>query len=92
MMDVLRLLLSYAQSLELPKVATVEILSSSDASAAEKIVALKAVLSLAAHTLALCTTLAMLWKLEAAIVHLLEVLLWPLMVPLRILRWMVGLR
>ena len=91
MMDILRVLLSYAKSLEMPKLAVIEILSSPEASTREKLIAVKSVLSLAAHALAICTTLAMLWKLGAAIMHLLEVLLWPLMVPLRILRWVVGL-
>lgn len=91
LVDLLRLFLSSAKSLEMPKVAVIETLSSSEASTTEKMIALKQVLSLAAHALAICTTLAMLWKLGAAIMHLLEVLLWPLMVPLRILRWIGGL-
>lgn len=72
----------------MPKVAFFETLASSEVSVDEKVEALKAVLTLLGHALAVCTALAMIWKLGAALMQVLEVLLWPLAVPLRVLRWM----
>lgn len=82
--------LRYLGSLQVPRIDTLEVLKDPNVSAKEKVDALRTALSLAGHALAVCTILAMLWKLGAALMHLLEVISWPLAVPLRMLRWIVG--
>ncbi|EME79139.1 uncharacterized protein MYCFIDRAFT_177791 [Pseudocercospora fijiensis CIRAD86] len=82
--------LRYLGSLQVPRIDTLELLKDPDVSTREKAEALKTVLSLAGHALAVCTMLAMLWQLGAAVIHLLEVVFWPLAVPVRMLRWIVG--
>lgn len=86
-LGVLEALLSYMTRIKIPKSGQIELLMSQDAPTQERVEALKALVSLAAHALAVCTTLAMLWKLGSAVMHLLEVLLWPLAVPFKVLRW-----
>lgn len=86
-LGVLEALLSYMTHIKIPKSGQIELLMSQDAPTQERVEALKALVSLTAHALAVCTTLAMLWKLGSAVMHLLEVLLWPLAVPFKVLRW-----
>lgn len=80
-------LLAYIQAIPVPKSAQIETLMSPVASTKAKAEALKAVLSIAAHGVAVCTILAVIWRLGAATMQLLDVLLWPLLVPLKILMW-----
>ncbi|KAF7195161.1 hypothetical protein HII31_03367 [Pseudocercospora fuligena] len=96
-MDIAEMLLEYATSalrylgsLQVPRIDTLELLKDPHVSTREKAEALKTVVSLAGHALAVCTLLAMLWQLGAAVMHLLEVVFWPLAVPLRVMRWIAG--
>lgn len=83
-------LLCYVKGIQLPQSDLIETLRSSNATAKEKADALKAALSLAGHVLAVGTALAMIWQLSAAVMQLLQIALWPLAVPFRILRWLLG--
>lgn len=82
-------LLTYLGSLQLPRFDLIELLKDPGVPIQEKTAALKAVLSLAGHALAICTLLAMLWKLGVAVMGLLEVVLWPFVVPMKMVKWVV---
>ncbi|KAK4498878.1 hypothetical protein PRZ48_009388 [Zasmidium cellare] len=62
-----------------------------DVQVRERLEAFKALVSLLGHALAVCMALAMAWKVTVAVLNLLEVVLWPLAVPVRIVRFVVGL-
>lgn len=83
-------LLCYIKGIQIPQSDLIETLRSSTATTKEKADALKAALSLAGHVLAVGTALAMIWQLSAAVIQLLQIALWPLAVPFRILRWLLG--
>lgn len=83
-------LLCYVKGIQLPQSDLVETLRSQDATAKEKADALKATLSLVGHVLAVGTALAMIWQLSAAVIQLLQIAFWPLAVPFKILRWVMG--
>ncbi|KAF2161876.1 hypothetical protein M409DRAFT_58657 [Zasmidium cellare ATCC 36951] len=53
----------------------------------ERLELFKASVSLLGHGLAVCAALAMVWKVGVVVVSLVEVLLWPLAVPVRVLRY-----
>lgn len=93
-----RLLVDYAKSVQvrLPEwiAVIVEMVSSSpddDTPAKEKLEALKALGLLVGHGLVVCVGVAMVWKVVVAVLNLVEVVLWPLAVPLRVVRFMLGL-
>ncbi|KAF2217559.1 hypothetical protein CERZMDRAFT_115977 [Cercospora zeae-maydis SCOH1-5] len=88
-LDHLLLLLRYLGSLQIPRVGLLELLQDPEVSTKDKVEALKAVLSLAGHALAVCTLLAMLWKLGTSLVQFVEVVLWPLVLPLRMVKWIL---
>ena len=89
LLDYILMSVNYLGSLQLPKVGLFELLRDPEVSTKEKAEALKAILSLAGHALAICTLLAMLWKLATSLVHFFEVVLWPLAVPLRLMKWVL---
>ncbi|CAK4031990.1 Hypothetical predicted protein [Lecanosticta acicola] len=89
-LSIFEALLRFIMHIEIPKSGQMGTLMSSDVPTKDRVEALKAVVSVAAHALAICTILAMLWKLGSAAMHLLEVLLWPLEVPFRVFRWLTG--
>lgn len=62
-----------------------------DAPAKEKLAAFRALVSLLGQALAVCIALAVVWKVSVAAVGLVELVMWPLAVPVRILRFVVGL-
>jgi hypothetical protein len=90
LVGILAWLLCYIKGIRMPQSDLIETLRSADATSKEKADALKAALSLAGHVLAVGTALAMIWQLSAAVIHLLQIALWPLVVPFRILRWLMG--
>ncbi|KAM3420298.1 hypothetical protein BST61_g3582 [Cercospora zeina] len=89
LLDRFLLLLRYLGSLQMPRVGLLELLQDPEVSTKDKVEALKAILSLAGHALAVCTLLAMLWKLGTSLVQFFEIVLWPLILPLRMVKWIL---
>lgn len=89
LLEYILLSVNYLGSLQLPQVGLIELLRDPNVSTKEKVEALKAILSLAGHALAVCTLLAMLCQLGTSLLQFFEVVLWPLAVPLRLLRWIL---
>lgn len=83
-------LLCYVKGIQMPQSDLIETLRSPHTTARDKVDALKGALSLAGHVLAVGTALAMIWQLSAAVIQLLQIALWPLAVPFRILKWLMG--
>lgn len=79
-------LANYLGSLQLPRIGLLELLRDPEVSTKEKTQALRAILSLAGHALTICTLLAMLWKVGTALKEFCEVVLWPLALPLRLIK------
>ena len=89
LLDYLLAFLRYLGSLQMPRVGLFELLQDPEVSTKDKVEALKAILSLAGHALAVCTLLAMLWKLGTSLLQFFEVVLWPFVLPLRIIKWIL---
>ncbi|RMY25405.1 hypothetical protein D0866_11120 [Hortaea werneckii] len=62
-------------------------LNSDKATAQQKVDALRAALLLSAQALACLFVVTVVWRLGAAVLQIIGVLLWPLIVPFKILRW-----
>ncbi|TKA31435.1 hypothetical protein B0A50_02282 [Salinomyces thailandicus] len=75
------------QSVRLPSASLLGALSSDTASAKQKVEALRALLLLSGQALVFLMVVTVVLRLGAAILHAVEVLLWPLVVPFRILKW-----
>ncbi|KAK6396944.1 hypothetical protein LTR65_007442 [Meristemomyces frigidus] len=82
--------LDVGRHVHLPNFGILEALRAPDATPQQKVDALKALLTLTVQGLALLMVITMLWRLGAAVMHVFEVLLWPLAAPFKILRWLVG--
>ncbi|KAK1069494.1 hypothetical protein LTR74_004819 [Friedmanniomyces endolithicus] len=78
------------QNLHFPDLSLLWALRAPDASPQQKIDGLGALLSLGAQVLAVLMVLSALWRLGAAVAGVVEVVLWPLVVPRRIVWWVVG--
>lgn len=89
LLDYLLLFLRYLGSLQMPRVGLIELLQDPEVSTKDKVEALKAILSLAGHALAVCTLLAMIWKLGTSLLQFFEVVLWPFVLPLRMVKWIL---
>lgn len=63
-------------------------LMAENATPAQKAEALKQLLASAGQVLGLLAILAMLWQIGTLIANALEIILWPLMVPFKVLRWL----
>lgn len=82
--------LNAGKHIQLPNISLLEALSTPSATPQQKVEALKALLTLTAQALAFLMVVTMVWRLGAAIAHVLEIVLWPLAVPFKILRWLLG--
>lgn len=71
----------------MPDVRKLYALNSEKATAQQKVDALRAALVLSAQALACLFVVTVVWRLGAAVLQILGVLLWPLIVPFKILRW-----
>ncbi|RMY54002.1 hypothetical protein D0865_04961 [Hortaea werneckii] len=71
----------------MPDIGKLYALNSDKATAQQKVDALRAALLLSAQALACLFAVTVIWRLGAAVLQILGVLLWPLIVPFKILRW-----
>ncbi|KAI7462668.1 hypothetical protein KC351_g16224 [Hortaea werneckii] len=71
----------------MPDISKFYALNSEEATAQQKVDALRAALLLSAQALACLFAITVVWRLGAAVLQILGVLLWPLIVPFKILRW-----
>ncbi|RMY16108.1 hypothetical protein D0867_06615 [Hortaea werneckii] len=71
----------------MPDIGKLYALNSDKATAQQKVDALRAALLLSAQALACLFVVTVLWRLGAAVLQMLGVLLWPAIVPFKILRW-----
>lgn len=83
-------LITATQYLRLPQLGLLDALSAPDATTQEKVAALKALLSLVGQAVVFAAVATMLWRVGSAAMVVLEVVLWPVVVPFRMLRWMAG--
>ena len=78
------------KSVQFPKLRILEGLTAADTTPRQRVDAVKAVLSLVGQALAFLMCITILWKLGAAVMQVLEVVVWPMVVPFKILRWLAG--
>ncbi|KAK3071231.1 hypothetical protein LTR53_008982, partial [Teratosphaeriaceae sp. CCFEE 6253] len=78
------------KSVRLPDPAILAALRSANATPRQKVDAMRALLTLAAQVVTFLMVWSMIWRLGAAVVQVLELVLWPFLVPFRVLRWMAG--
>ncbi|TKA67762.1 hypothetical protein B0A55_08434 [Friedmanniomyces simplex] len=76
--------------LHFPNPTALSALRIASATPQEKLDALRSLLRLGAQGLAILMVLSALWRLGAAVAGVVEMVVWPLVVPCRIVRWMVG--
>lgn len=74
----------------LPRIGIFAVLYAEDTTPQQKVSALKTMLSSAGQAVLFLTIIAMIWQVGSLVVRVLEMLLWPFMVPLKILRWLAG--
>jgi len=83
--------LNVCKDLRLPRIDLPSLLGMRDATPEQKMAALKTLLSVFAQGLAVLVLFTMLWRIGAAILHILDVLFWPLAVPFKVLRWLTDM-
>ncbi|KAF2485303.1 hypothetical protein BDY17DRAFT_293293 [Neohortaea acidophila] len=74
----------------LPRPGALEALYSDETSPQQKARALKALLSLSGQVVMLLSVAAALWQIGNVVLRLIEVVFWPFLLPLRLMRWCVG--
>ena len=74
----------------IPHLRVFAVLRADDRSPQQKVDALKHILSTAGQALIILGITATLWYVGSAIMHGFEVILWPVLVPFKILRWLGG--
>jgi len=81
----------FAASLDikLPQLAPIAALRAKHSTPQQKVDALRSLLALGGQILAVLVGVSIAWKLCVAVGQVLALVLWPLVVPLRILRWIV---
>ncbi|KAK0365277.1 hypothetical protein LTR59_001174 [Friedmanniomyces endolithicus] len=92
--QILSAALTYAvqkfQNLRPPNTRALWALRAPNASPQQKIDGLRALLSLAAQVLAVLLVLSAVWRFGVLVGQVVEVVLWPFVVPFRIVWWLVG--
>ena len=72
----------------IPHLTAVDVLRADDRSPQQKVDALRYMLSTAGQAIMVLGITAISWYVGSAIMHVLEVVLWPVLVPFKILRWL----
>jgi hypothetical protein len=70
--------------------SAVDALSAEDATPQQKADALRTILSSTGQVLLLITFTAVVWHIGSALAYCVGILLWPLMLPLKIVKWLCG--
>ncbi|KAK5686441.1 hypothetical protein LTS10_002559 [Elasticomyces elasticus] len=78
------------KAMRFPRIDILSALNAPNATPRQKVDALRELLSLGAQVFAFLMVVSMLWKLGTAVVQLLELVFWPLIVPLKVVRWVAG--
>ncbi|KAK5721817.1 hypothetical protein LTR15_006409 [Elasticomyces elasticus] len=78
------------RAMRLPRIDILSALNAPNATPQQKVDALRELLSLGAQVFAFLMVVSMLWKLGTAVVQLLELVFWPLIVPLKVVKWVAG--
>ena len=73
-----------------PHLRVFDVLGAEDLSPQQKVDALKYMLSTAGQAFMVLGITTILWYVGSAIMHVLEIVLWPVLVPFKILRWLGG--
>lgn len=73
----------------LPKVG-LEPLITAGATRQQKLAAMKMMVMMSGQAFVVLMMVAIVWRLGAAVVYALEMIVWPLVVPFKILRWLAG--
>lgn len=76
--------------LRIPKPAMIATLTSSDSSVAEKISASRALLALVGQVACVLMAVSVVWKLLDAVIGVISMLVWPLVVPVRLVWWVIA--
>ena len=71
------------------RVPVLETLLSEHATPEEKVAAVKAVVGATGQAVGVLTVLVLLWNLAGLVVRVVEVVFWPVMLPVRVARWIV---
>lgn len=69
------------------RLSALDTLSAEDATPEQKAHALKTILSTAGQVLLVVTITAMLWQVGSAVIRCLQLLFWPVLLPLKVVRW-----
>lgn len=81
--------LATSLDLKLPQLAPIAALRAQHTTPQQKVDALRSLLALGGQILAVLVAVSMTWKLCVAVGQVLGLVLWPLLVPLRVVRWIV---
>ena len=73
-----------------PRLEVVDVLYSEKSTTQQKVGALKSIMSSSGQALALLVLAVALFQVGATIIHILEILFWPIVVPFKILGWIAG--
>ena len=76
----------------LPRIQVVDVLQAKDKTMQQKIDALRQLLSTAGQAMILLAFTVVLWYVGSAAMRVLEVVLWPIIMPIRVLKWLGGAR
>lgn len=83
--------LDRCEDLRLPEPPVISTLRKQNATPEQKMQALSTLLSAAGQGLAVLMAVTVVWRLGAAVLYVVDVLLWPVVLPFRVLGWVVGL-
>ena len=74
----------------LPRVRAMDVLYAEDTTPQQKVSALKTMLSSVGQVLILLSVVAMVCQIGSVVVSAVEMVLWPVLVPIKVLRWLGG--
>jgi hypothetical protein len=72
------------------RIGFIEVLRAYDRTPKQKLEAMLQALSTVGQAMILLAITATLWHVGSAVVHVFEIVLWPFVLPLKILRWLGG--
>nr|OQO32097.1 hypothetical protein B0A51_00635 [Rachicladosporium sp. CCFEE 5018] len=85
----LSLLRRFAPQYQMPRPAMIAVLTAPDASPAQKVAAMRMLFALVGQVMAVLIVVSAIWKLTTALGQIFAAVLWPVVVPLKLVRWVV---
>lgn len=74
----------------LPRIGVLEVLNAEDSTPAQKVDAMKSIVSSTGQVLVFLTLATMFWQVGSAVVRICELVFWPLLIPIKVMKWLAS--